>query len=40
MMRNEELEQKLEVWQGKCWSLKQVVLEQQKLVKAYVADRE
>ena len=33
-MRNEEVEQKLQMWMGRAWSLKQVIIEQQNLVRA------
>ena len=33
-MRNEEVEQKLQMWIGRAWSLKQVIIEQQNLVRA------
>ncbi len=39
-MRNEEVEQHLQRWMQRCWSLKQVILEQQKLIKAQTAERE
>ena len=38
-MRNEELEQLLQSWMQKCWSLKQVIIEQQKLIKAHQQER-
>ena len=38
-MRNEELEQHLQRWMQRCWSLKQVILEQQNLIKAQAAER-
>lgn len=40
MMRNEELEQTLQLWMQRCWSLKQVIFEQQRLIKAQAAERE
>lgn len=39
-MRNEELEQRLAEWMLKCWNLKQVVLEQQKLIIACKIERQ
>lgn len=33
-MRNEEIEQHLQRWMQRCWSLKQVIVEQQKLIGA------
>lgn len=39
-MRNEEVEQQLQRWMQRCWSLKQVILEQQKLIKAQTAERD
>lgn len=38
-MRNEELEQLLQQWMQRCWSLKQVILEQQKLISAQTSER-
>ena len=39
-MRNEEVEQHLQRWMQRCWSLKQVIWEQQKLIRAQTAERE
>ena len=39
-MRNEEIEQHLQRWMERCWSLKQVIFEQQKLIKAMTAERD
>ena len=39
-MRNEELEQHLQRWMERCWSLKQVIGEQQRLIRAQAAERE
>ena len=39
-MRNEEVEQKLQMWMGRAWSLKQVIIEQQSLVRALQQERE
>ena len=39
-MRNEELETRLHTWQSRCWTLKQVNLEAQRLIKAQGLERQ
>ena len=38
-MRNEEMDTRLQTWQSRCWSLKQINLEQQRLIKALHLER-
>lgn len=38
-MRNEEMDTRLQTWQSRCWSLKQINLEEQRLIKALHLER-